>query len=158
MAPLIIFAQAVDEGTLAAIVVEEGTENVAVGAVIAMLAEEGEDVGDVSAPSGDAASAPAPSPAPAPAAAASDDGPAATPTARKLAEANGIDLGQIEGTGPKGKITKGDVEEAMGGGGAASVTGASPTPSPAPSPAPASSGDRIIAGGSPSKKVSIWRR
>ncbi|MFL0356588.1 2-oxo acid dehydrogenase subunit E2 [Erythrobacter sp. GH1-10] len=137
--------EAVDEGTLAAIVVEEGTENVAVGAVIAMLAEEGEDVGDVSAPSGDAASAPAPSPAPAPAAAASDDGPAATPTARKLAEANGIDLGQIEGTGPKGKITKGDVEEAMGGGGAASVTGASPTPSPAPSPASASSGDRIIA-------------
>ncbi|MBV7267063.1 2-oxo acid dehydrogenase subunit E2 [Erythrobacter ani] len=135
--------EAVDEGTLAAIVVEEGTENVSVGAVIAMLAEEGEDAGDISAPSQD--QAPASSPAPAP---ADTDGPAATPTARKLAEANGVDLAQIEGTGPNGKITKGDVEEAMGGGGASSVTGASAAPSPRPAPAPspsASAGERIVA-------------
>ena len=51
--------EAVDEGVLAAIVVGDGTENVAVGTVIAMLAEEGEDVGDVSAPSAKAAPAPA---------------------------------------------------------------------------------------------------
>ncbi|MBD2841785.1 2-oxo acid dehydrogenase subunit E2 [Erythrobacter rubeus] len=135
--------EAVDEGTLAAIVIEEGTENVAVGAVIAMLAEEGEDAGDVSAPSQDETPAPSPSPAPAPAPAAKD-GPPATPTARKLAEANGVDLTQIEGTGPNGKITKGDVEGAMGGGEASSVTGAAPEPSPAPAPS-ASSGERIIA-------------
>ncbi|MBU1605389.1 MAG: E3 binding domain-containing protein, partial [Alphaproteobacteria bacterium] len=36
--------EAVDEGTLASITVEEGTEGVKVGTVIAMLAEEGEDV------------------------------------------------------------------------------------------------------------------
>ncbi|MBU1253574.1 MAG: pyruvate dehydrogenase complex dihydrolipoamide acetyltransferase, partial [Alphaproteobacteria bacterium] len=36
--------EAVDEGTLASIAVEEGTEGVKVGTVIAMLAEEGEDV------------------------------------------------------------------------------------------------------------------
>ncbi|MEL7688165.1 pyruvate dehydrogenase complex E1 component subunit beta [Citromicrobium bathyomarinum] len=42
--------EAVDEGTLAKILVEEGTEGVAVGAVIAMMADEGEDVGDVEAP------------------------------------------------------------------------------------------------------------
>ena len=36
--------EAVDEGTIASITVAEGTENVAVGTVIAMLAEEGEDV------------------------------------------------------------------------------------------------------------------
>ncbi|MHA7818388.1 MAG: pyruvate dehydrogenase complex E1 component subunit beta [Erythrobacter sp.] len=42
--------EAIDEGTLAKILVEEGTENVAVGTVIAMLAGEGEDAGDVSAP------------------------------------------------------------------------------------------------------------
>ncbi|MHA7818347.1 MAG: 2-oxo acid dehydrogenase subunit E2 [Erythrobacter sp.] len=133
--------EAVDEGVLAAILVEDGTENVAVGTVIAMLAEEGEDAGDVSVPSGDAASAPAPAPTPAP---ASGDGPAASPTARKLAEAEGVDLNTIEGTGPKGKITKGDVEDAIGSGGGG---GAAPAPTPAPSPAPAqsSSGERIIA-------------
>ena len=84
--------EAVDEGVLAAIVVGDGTENVAVGTVIAMLAEEGEDVSDVSAPSGESAPAkaeepapaptPAPTPAPAPApAVSSDDGPKASPLA-----------------------------------------------------------------------------
>ncbi|WP_298466482.1 2-oxo acid dehydrogenase subunit E2 [uncultured Erythrobacter sp.] len=132
--------EAVDEGTLAAVLVEEGTENVAVGAVIAMLAEDGEDVGDVSAPS--AESAPAPTPA---TSTAAENGPAASPTARKLAEANGVDLSQIDGSGPKGKITKGDVEAAIGGGGAASVAGASPAPAPAPAPVPSAPGDRIVA-------------
>ena len=42
--------EAVDEGTLAKILVDEGTEGVAVGAVIAMMADEGEDVGDIEAP------------------------------------------------------------------------------------------------------------
>ena len=42
--------EAIDEGTLAKIVIAEGTENVAVGTVIAMLAGEGEDAADVSAP------------------------------------------------------------------------------------------------------------
>ncbi len=42
--------EAVDEGTLAKIMVDEGTEGVAVGTVIAMMAGEGEDVGDVEAP------------------------------------------------------------------------------------------------------------
>ena len=42
--------EAVDEGTLGKIMVEEGTENVAVGTVIAMLAEDGEDASDMSAP------------------------------------------------------------------------------------------------------------
>ena len=123
--------EAVDEGTLVSIAVEEGTENVSVGTVIAVLAEEGEDA--------DAAAAPTPTPAPA--APPSNDGPAATPTARKLAEASGIDLNTITGTGPNGKITKDDVEAA---GGSSAPT---PTPSPASAPpaAPAASGDRIIA-------------
>ncbi|WP_128892666.1 pyruvate dehydrogenase complex E1 component subunit beta [Erythrobacter sp. HKB08] len=42
--------EAIDEGTLAKILVPEGTENVAVGTVIAMLAGEGEDAGSVEAP------------------------------------------------------------------------------------------------------------
>ncbi|MEM9312074.1 MAG: 2-oxo acid dehydrogenase subunit E2, partial [Pseudomonadota bacterium] len=48
----------------------------------------------------------------------------ATPLAKRLAKANGIDLAQLQGSGPAGKITKTDVESAMAGGGAASVTGA----------------------------------
>ncbi len=79
--------EAVDEGVIAKILVPEGTDEVAVGTVIAMLAEEGEDPANVEAPSGDAEpakkpakeetpakaeqpekdSAPAPSPPPAPA-------------------------------------------------------------------------------------------
>ena len=96
--------EAVDEGVIAEILVAEGSENVKVGAVIARLSVEAEE------------SAPAPAPAPVPAAAApapAADGPAATPTAKKLAEVNGIDLASITGTGPKGKITKEDVEAAV---------------------------------------------
>ena len=126
--------EAVDEGTLVSIAVEEGTENVSVGTVIAVLAEEGEDA------DADAAAA-APAPAPAPAAPPSNDGPAATPTARKLAEASGIDLNTITGTGPNGKITKDDVEAAGG----TSAPAPAPSPAPAPAAAPAASGDRIIA-------------
>lgn len=42
--------EAVDEGTLAKILIPEGSENVKVGTVIAMLTGEGEDAGAVSAP------------------------------------------------------------------------------------------------------------
>ena len=47
--------EAVDEGTLAKILIPEGTEGVAVNSVIAMLAEDGEEAGDVEMPSADAA-------------------------------------------------------------------------------------------------------
>ncbi|MDG6078207.1 pyruvate dehydrogenase complex E1 component subunit beta [Erythrobacter litoralis] len=43
--------EAVDEGTLGKILIEEGTEGVKVGTVIAMLAGEGEDASDLEAPS-----------------------------------------------------------------------------------------------------------
>ncbi|MCI4644324.1 MAG: pyruvate dehydrogenase complex E1 component subunit beta [Hyphomonadaceae bacterium] len=63
--------EAVDEGTLAKILVPEGTEGVKVNAVIALLAEEGEDASNVSvndpATNGSAIEAEAPAPAPEPA-------------------------------------------------------------------------------------------
>ncbi|RKF23525.1 pyruvate dehydrogenase complex E1 component subunit beta [Altericroceibacterium spongiae] len=43
--------EAVDEGTVGKLLVDEGTENVKVGTVIAMLAEEGEDASSLEAPS-----------------------------------------------------------------------------------------------------------
>lgn len=138
--------EAVDEGVIAEILVEEGSENVKVGAVIARLTVEGEeDAAPAKAPaaakSSDAepkASTPAkPEPAEA------ESGPAATPTAKKLAEQNGVDLASLEGSGPKGKITKEDVEAAIAKGGGKSA------PAPAPAPAPASAktqpDERIIA-------------
>jgi len=54
--------EAIDEGTIAQILVPEGTDNVKVGTVIAVIAGEGEDAGAAKA---------APAPTPAPAAAAS---------------------------------------------------------------------------------------
>ena len=134
--------EAVDEGVIAEILVPEGSENVKVGAVIARLTVEGEEAAPAPAAAPAAAAAAAPAPAPA------ADGPAATPTAKKLAEVNGIDLSGITGTGPKGKITKEDVEAAIvaGGGSAAPVPAPAPAAPAAPAPAPvAASGARVIA-------------
>src|SRR5262245_1612085 len=72
--------EAVDEGTLAKIVVPEGTADVPVNQVIAVLAGEGEDVKAAAAGAGKAAPAPKPAAAP-----ASPPKPAA-PTAAKAAE------------------------------------------------------------------------
>jgi len=124
--------EAVDEGVIAEILVEEGTEGVRVGAVIARLTIEGEETASAPAP----APADKPVPAPAPAASAPEasptkDGSAATPLAKRLAEQNGIALDSLTGSGPGGKIAKQDVEAAMAGGGKAAAS--------------AASGDRIIA-------------
>ncbi len=96
--------EAVDEGTLAKIVVAEGTQDVPVNDVIAVLAGEGEDVkaagaGAASAPKAapaaeaPATAKPAPTPAPAAAPAAKAATPAAAapapPAAAAAAQANG---------------------------------------------------------------------
>ncbi len=128
--------EAVDEGVIAEILIEAGSENVKVGAVIARLTVEGEDAVTAGAE---------PVEAPAAAAAPAADGPASSPTARKLAEQHGVDLASLTGTGPKGKITKEDVEAAIvAGGGLAAPAAATPTAERAPAPV-AASGERIIA-------------
>ena len=70
--------EAVDEGVVAKLMVAEGAEGVAVNAVIAVLAEEGEDASTATANNAAAAAAPAAEPTPAPAAA-----PASVPAAAK---------------------------------------------------------------------------
>ena len=138
--------EAVDEGTITAIEIAEGTENVKVGTVIATVT--GEDDGDTPAPAPKAvAAAPAPAPAPAPAAkaeavpAASAPAPrgertVASPLARRIASEKGVDLGSVAGSGPNGRIVKADVEAAKAGTApAASVAPAAPTPAPAPASA-----------------------
>jgi pyruvate dehydrogenase E2 component (dihydrolipoyllysine-residue acetyltransferase) len=59
----------------------------------------------------------------------------ASPVARRMARERGIELGQVRGTGPGGRIVKSDVEAAAPGA-AAPATQAPPAPAPAPPPAP----------------------
>ena len=161
--------EAVDEGTVADISVDEGTEGVAVGTVIMTLAEEGEDLDEAKAAAGDSAPAPAsekkeeaasadetapPAPSPKPAPAPSQDvakAPAAptvdgdriiaSPLARRIAEQNGVDLASIKGSGPNGRIVKADVEGAKPGAAPAKESAA---PAPAPT-APVQQGGELDA-------------
>ena len=135
--------EAVDEGTIASIAVEEGTEGVSVGTVIAMLAGEGEDVEEAAsaAPSSDSkdtdSAAKGDRQAPADRTTAKDAKPAsaktqelpqsapapkvdgdriiASPLAKRIAEQEGIDLADVKGSGPHGRIVKADVEAAQKG-------------------------------------------
>ncbi len=138
--------EAVDEGTIGKILVEEGSEGVKVNTPIAVLLEEGESADDIasgsaSAPEADAAAEPekdekaggegsgkgkaaepvAQSDTPAPAAPKDEKGERifASPLARRIAAEKGLDLAQIKGSGPHGRIVRADVE------------GAKPTAAPA---------------------------
>ncbi|WP_299302293.1 pyruvate dehydrogenase complex dihydrolipoamide acetyltransferase [uncultured Litoreibacter sp.] len=134
--------EAVDEGVIGKILVEEGSEGVKVNTPIAVILEDGESADDIGAASAAPASAPvaatpaaAEAPAAAPSAAPAKDGDRvfASPLARRIAKDKGLDLSQIKGTGPKGRIVKADVEDAK--------PGAAPAPTasaPAAAAAPAS--------------------
>jgi len=79
-----------------------------------------------------APAAPAPAPAAAPAAAT-----ALSPAVRKLVDENNLDPNAITGTGKDGRLTKGDVLEAIKNGTASKAAAASSAPAPAPAAAPA---------------------
>ena len=163
--------EAVDEGTIAKIVVPEGTQDVAVNDVIAVLAGDGEDVkaagAGAASPPPKAAEAPAPKPAataapdatpvPKPAASASAPAPQtaapasqangharifSSPLARRLAKEAGIELARINGSGPHGRIVARDVEGARSGQGLKAPAAA---PAGAPALAPSMSDQQIRA-------------
>ena len=142
--------EAIDEGTISRILVPEGSDNVKVGTVIAIIAVEGED-----AESAEAASAPAPAPAPPPeeivapakAGAAADNVPTpaapavagatekgdrvkASPLAKRLAAQKDIDLKTLTGSGPGGRIVKADLD-----GASAAAPARAPATAAAPAPA-----------------------
>lgn len=142
--------EAVDEGTVGKILIEEGAQGVKVNEIIAVLLEEGEDAGAVdtaAAPTTAAAaetpsaaepaveSAPAPTsaaPAAAPASTANGSGGPrifASPLAKRLAKDAGIDLSTLTGSGPHGRIVKRDIVQAM-------ETGVPPKAAEAPAAAP----------------------
>ena len=128
--------EAIDEGVVAKILVAEGSEGVKVNAVIAVLAEDGEDPASVTAPSDATSEAPkktpAPVPAPSPIAESSKPTPPmpkavethaanatgrvfASPLAKRIAAQKNVDLTAITGTGPRGRIVVRDVENAQPG-------------------------------------------
>ena len=98
--------EAVDEGVIVAIAVPEGTEGVKVGTVIATLAGEGEDASVASAPVATLVATTVP---------ASSASQPVSPLAKQLAEKLGVDLANVTGTGPGGRIVKSDIEAAAGG-------------------------------------------
>ncbi len=157
--------EAVDEGKIGKILVAEGTDNVKVNAVIAVLLQDGEDaasIGSAPAPKADAPKAETPAPAaapvatPAPAAKAETAKPAASapakaegnrvfasPLAKRLAKEAGIDLAAISGTGPKGRVVKSDVEAAKSG--KAPLKAAASAPATSAAPATGMSKNQVIA-------------
>lgn len=131
--------EAPHDGVLGRILFGAGSNGVKVGAVIALLAVNGEDprslAGEHSpaAPTAAAAKETAPAMAPAAApvampAAAKHGRILASPLARRIAAAQNVDLAQLSGSGPGGRILKADVE-------AAQRSISAPTIAPAPAAA-----------------------
>ncbi len=138
-------------GTILSLLVNEG-DWVPIGAPIAVVGEPGEavdlaalGVAQAAQEGGAPVQAPAaPSPAPAvPAPATGDDGSGlpegvrASPLARRLAEERGIDIRQVTGTGPQGRIVKADIEAFQG------VSVPAPVP-PVLTPVAVSARDEVI--------------
>ena len=129
--------EAFDDGFLAAIITGEGDSG-AVGAPVALIAAEEADIPALQAYAATLSGAPAPvaaapaAAAAAPAAAApkaaaaaapaapksAGDRVVASPLAKKRAQELGLDLSAVVGTGPNGRITASDVENAKAGGAA----------------------------------------
>ncbi|MBM44512.1 MAG: dihydrolipoamide acetyltransferase [Phycisphaerae bacterium] len=130
--------QCYDDGTMVSIEVNEGSP-VAVGTVVAVMAEEDEEIDAATPPSSPPPSMKEPPPAPqagaeAPPAAtpavvetveAQVDEPAEppltmrghvriSPVARRIAEEHGVDPASLSGSGPMGRIVKRDVLAAIG--------------------------------------------
>ena len=143
--------EAVDEGTIGKILIEEGSEGVKVNTPIAILLEDGESADDISdaAPAAAAPSAAAAAPAEAetaapspsadtkaPAAPQASDGSRifASPLARRIAADKGLDLASIKGSGPHGRIVKADVEGATAAPKPATAEKAAPAPAAAAAP------------------------
>jgi len=103
--------ESVAEGLLLEQLYPEGTD-VSVGAVIARIGREGDQVVSVANASLPAASTrPVSKPSPPSAAGHAAAGKVeASPIARRLAAEHGLDLAAIQGSGPKGRIKRADVE------------------------------------------------
>ncbi len=114
-------------GTLK-VTADSGTDQ-KVGAIVAKIDDKAKR------PAG---AAPAAKPAPAAAPAAEAIEPKATSVARKMAADKGVDIAKVEGTGPGGRVTKADIENA------GSAPAAKPAPAMVATSAPAFTGSRGV--------------
>ncbi|XP_051533668.1 dihydrolipoyllysine-residue acetyltransferase component of pyruvate dehydrogenase complex, mitochondrial-like [Myxocyprinus asiaticus] len=134
-----------EEGYLAKIMITEGTRDVPLGTPLCIIVEKESDIsafadyvemGVATSPPPAPTSVSTPSPAAAPAAPTQAPTPAASrkgrlfssPLAKKLAAEKGIDISQVTGSGPDGRVTRKDID---------SFVPPKPTPVPAAAPAPA---------------------
>jgi len=125
-------------GTLVSITRQDG-EDVKVGEVIGML-EPGEGAAA-------AAAAPASASATAAPAKAQAADAKATPTAKRIAEANQVKLDAVAGTGSAGRIMKADVTQAI-----------APAPAAKPAPAPAAPRPAVVPGSRTEERVRMTKR
>ncbi|MFT5743196.1 MAG: pyruvate dehydrogenase E2 component (dihydrolipoamide acetyltransferase) [Paracoccaceae bacterium] len=154
--------EAVDEGVIGKILIAEGTEGVKVNTPIAVILEDGESAADIGAASAPAAAAAPVAKAEAPATGAAAPAPAApkggdgkrvfaTPLARRIAADKGLDLANVKGSGPHGRIVKADVEAAQPGQAAAAAPA-----SAAPAPAAAAKGAAMASGPSTDQVLKMY--
>ena len=145
--------EAVDEGVLGKILVNDGAANVKVNEPIAILVDAGEAVPSAApaapapkaaAPAAAAPAAAAPAPAAAAAPAPAKAAPVAnghagdrifvSPLARRMALQAGIDLSGLTGSGPNGRIVRVDIEAAQKGGAAPAPAAGVAAPAPMAAP------------------------
>lgn len=117
--------EAVDEGILGKILISEGAENVPVNSVIALILEEGSDKSELENYSPKSSTASLPiidavenktqnvSSQNQSEANESNERVFSSPLARRIAEQNNINISTIQGSGPKGRVVKADVEDAI---------------------------------------------
>ncbi|AHK72303.1 pyruvate dehydrogenase complex dihydrolipoyllysine-residue acetyltransferase component [Gluconobacter oxydans DSM 3504] len=135
--------EAVDEGILGRILIQEGVEGIPVNTPIAVLVEEGEAVPEASSTQAPAApkaeAAPAVSTGTAPAKAAPEEKGErifVSPLARRMARERGIALDALTGSGPNGRILKRDVEKG--------VTAPKTAPKAVPSATPVAASEETV--------------
>ena len=171
--------EAVDEGVITKLLVPEGSDGVKVGTVIALMGGEGESEAPApppaakkSAPAVKDPPAPAKRPELAPLAEGGGETPPepatqampkadstgervkASPLARRLAEAQGIDLGSLSGSGPGGRIVRADLGDKAGGI-AAPVAAKATAPAAAPAPGAAAAPALVEPGDIPHEIVKL---
>ncbi|XP_058865883.1 dihydrolipoyllysine-residue acetyltransferase component of pyruvate dehydrogenase complex, mitochondrial-like [Acipenser ruthenus] len=161
-----------EEGYLAKIMVSEGTRDVPLGTPLCIIVEKESDIQAFAdyvetgvaemttppppPPSPVAAVAPSPqlsTPSPAAIAAAKKGRVFSSPLAKKLAAEKGIDVAQVTGTGPDGRVTRKDIETFV-----APKTAPAPSVTAAPPPAAAPSMAAVPTGTFTDAPISNIRR